>query len=380
MIRRPPSSPLFPYTTLFRSWRHGARILLEDLPLFAAVVLFLTWVGGGHASPARSLLALWCAYYLFLVVVVFHNEIRYRSALVPFLLAGAAGGVATLTDSTRRRRVATLLGAALGLAVVGLAGGRFVPLAGRALLAEWRVRPARDAMSRGDLREAEGWVFAAASAAPSSARPWLRYGRWLAWAGRPAEAVEAYRRAESRAATPWIPRVVLPRLLAEAGLSDEATKALEAAHRASWDVDPWLLLETAWRELPPPRADTIALARDDYGAVRGFLHPMEGSRWSRGRAELRLLPLSPARRYRVTLEMSSPPPAPDGQPSVEVTVRGGDGARFTLSPEPRSYSFETRAASGVLLVDLRAPVWSRWDQPAEQGVRVHRMTVAPAGG
>src|SRR3712207_8504140 len=27
MIRRPPSSPLFPYTTLFRSWRHASAAL-----------------------------------------------------------------------------------------------------------------------------------------------------------------------------------------------------------------------------------------------------------------------------------------------------------------------------------------------------------------
>src|SRR4051812_49471375 len=30
MIRRPPRSPLFPYTTLFRS-RHGQRLALRDL-------------------------------------------------------------------------------------------------------------------------------------------------------------------------------------------------------------------------------------------------------------------------------------------------------------------------------------------------------------
>ena len=50
------------------------------------------FVLAGRPSPARALILLWCAYYLFMVVVVFHNEIRYRSAFVPFAFAGAAGG------------------------------------------------------------------------------------------------------------------------------------------------------------------------------------------------------------------------------------------------------------------------------------------------
>ncbi len=40
--------------------------------------------------------------------------------------------------------------------------------------------------------------------------------------------------------------------------------------RASWNADPWLVLEIAWRELPPRRADEVLVARGDYGAVRGF--------------------------------------------------------------------------------------------------------------
>ena len=55
---------------------------------------------------------------------------------------------------------------------------------------------------------------------------------------------------------------------------------------ASFDGDPWLLLETAWRELPPPRGTVIELSRGDYGAVRGFLYPLAiiGAFTARGEA------------------------------------------------------------------------------------------------
>src|SRR2546430_7331322 len=42
MIRRPPRSTLFPYTTLFRSPRHGAAVALAFVPVAAAVVLIET--------------------------------------------------------------------------------------------------------------------------------------------------------------------------------------------------------------------------------------------------------------------------------------------------------------------------------------------------
>src|SRR2546430_17481228 len=42
MIRRPPRSTLFPYTTLFRSPRHGAAVALAFVPVAAAVVLIQT--------------------------------------------------------------------------------------------------------------------------------------------------------------------------------------------------------------------------------------------------------------------------------------------------------------------------------------------------
>jgi hypothetical protein len=364
------------------AWHHAARVVLEDLMLLAAVPLFLAWLGGGRASPARSLLALWCAYYLFMVVVVFHNEIRYRSALVPFLLAGAAGGVATLRDPERRRRW-TGLGLALGVFVMVVSAGRFVPMAWRAARAAWRVQPAQEAVLRGDLSAAHDWVLAAAAADPGSGRPWFRYGKWLAHAGRPADALDAYTTGEPRVSYPWIPRVVRPRLLAEAGRAREAETAVAEANAHSLESDAWLMLEVAWRELRPPVGDAVVLGHGDYGAARGFFAPTPDGRWSRGRAELRLVPVRPSARYRVTLVMSAPEPAPDAAPEVRVAVEGGAQARFRLGREPREYSLETFSPGGSgepVVVHLRSPTWNRADQPAEQGVLVQRMTIAPAEG
>src|SRR5690242_21131158 len=51
MIRRPPRSTLFPYTTLFRSRRHGRRTLDERVrPAERAKVM-----GGLHAPVGRAI-------------------------------------------------------------------------------------------------------------------------------------------------------------------------------------------------------------------------------------------------------------------------------------------------------------------------------------
>ena len=73
------------------------------------------------------------------------------------------------------------------------------------------------------------------AAAPRSARPWFTAGRWLAASGRSAEALEAYRRGEPLVEYKWIPRTVLPRLLADTGRTEEAARATADANEASFD-------------------------------------------------------------------------------------------------------------------------------------------------
>ena len=360
------------------TWRHAASLLLDDTVLVGAVLLFVVFVVSGRPPPAAVLVFLWMAYYLFMLVVVFHNEIRYRSAFVPLLLAGAAAGASVLLDRTARRRpLVPALSIGLVLAVLMI-----VPFAGpatHAVRAWWTLRPARGAIARGDLAAASTSAFAAARRDTRSARPWLTYGRWLARAGRTAEAIDAYQRADLRRPDHWTPRLVLPRLLREAGRQQEADQRLREAYQFSWNVDPWLALEVAWRELPPPRTDEILLGGDDYGAVRGFLHPRSDHRWSTHRAELRLVPTTIAPSYDVTLQMGSPEPSPNATPTVHVRAAGSSGVAFTLSREVQPYTFRTAAPmAGPLLVTIEAPTWNRADEPPEQGVRVDRVTVVPA--
>src|SRR5262249_34198689 len=163
-------------------------ILLDDLIVLPAVVLFAVFLLAGRPSPARALTALWTAYYLLMVVVVFHNEIRYRSTLLPFALAGAAAGWGGLRRGTRSpRAVGTALG--LGCALVALVVAPYVVPAWFALRSLGPLHAMEAAVARGDGSEAQRRLEDATAADPIAARPWLRAGRALARAGDPAAAI-----------------------------------------------------------------------------------------------------------------------------------------------------------------------------------------------
>jgi 4-amino-4-deoxy-L-arabinose transferase-like glycosyltransferase len=359
------------------AWQHATRILFDDGIFFLTFPLFAAFLAGGQPAPLRRFLLIWTGYYLLMILVFFHAEIRYRSPLMPFVIAGAAGGLAAVrAPGALAARLGFLAGALVSLLCV-------VPYAGsawRALEAQWRLRAGAAALARGDVGGLQAALARAVEAAPTSSRPWFTAGRWLAASGRSEEALAAYQKGEPLVEYKWLPRTVLPRLLADTGRTEEAARATAVANAASFEGDPWLLEETAWRELPPPQGTVIELSRGDYGAVRDFLYPLDGWRWTRHRAELRLIP-PPARAYEVTLEMASPPPAPRADPTVTVRVRGGAQARFTLTSEMRAYRFVTPAPrEGVVRVEIESPTWNRANETAEQGVQVSRMTVVPAGG
>jgi hypothetical protein len=77
--------------------------------------------------------------------------------------------------------------------------------------------------------------------------------------------------------------------------------------------------------------------------------------------------------------MGSPTPSPLSTPEVSVRIGDGPPTRFTLTTEIRPYALRATPRAGEpLLVRLDAPTWNRLGEPAEQGVRVDRMTVVPA--
>lgn len=366
-------------------WRLAAQLAFDDAPTLLALPLFVVFLVAGRASAARSLIFWWTLYYLSMVVVVFHNEIRYRSALIPLVLAGAAGGVATLLDRRQWRRPLVWLSLALGLYLVARAVGPFRERGERSLAASRAMAPVSRAVSEDRLDDAWRLTESASALAPRSGRPWLGLGRQLRSADRLAESLEAYRRAQARAnPLNHTATVALPGLLRATGQHAEADASVELLNRISHDVDPWLVLETAWRELPPPRSDELIVGWDDYGAVRSFHEPLGDEqdtrhRWSRGRAWLRLHPTRQAASYELTLRLGSPEPSPHASPEVEVFVNGSRRATFRIEREVRPYRLVTEAPppGEPLLVRLECPTWTRLGEPADAGVRVERLSVRP---
>jgi 4-amino-4-deoxy-L-arabinose transferase-like glycosyltransferase len=372
------------------AWRHAALVLLDDTMIVGVLVLFPVFVLAGRPSSpapelekgrcARGMILLWTGYYLFMVVVAFHNEIRYRSTLLPFALAGAAGGWTLLREGGRPRLRAGL-GLALGASLAALVLSPYPRPAWDAARAAWTLRSMETALAAGDEAGASLLAFQAASQDRQAARPWLTYGRLLSALGLSEQALEAYAKAQERKGHHWMPRLVRPRLLQEAGRDAEAAPAVEAANQLSLRTDPWLALEAAWRELPAPRTDEVLLSRGDYGAVRGFTWPRGDHRWSRHRAWVRLRPLTAASSYEVSLVMGAPPPALLDRPRVKVWVEGGAAAEFELGREVATYTLLTPAPRGeTVLVGLETPTWSKVGWGADQGVRVDRVAVRPVGG
>lgn len=378
-------------------WRHVLSLLADDFLLVVTVPLFVVYLLGSPPSRAWGLIVAWTAFYLFMVVVVFHNEIRYRSALVPFAFAGAVAALHLFAPEAKRRSWRLWAAAALGLVLAGSMVKPYLGLAWRALAAWAALGPALDAVDAGDLGAAEHLAAEAAAKAPRSPRPWFRFGRHLAQAGHPADALAAYERGGSLA-TPanWSARLVRPQLLRETGRPAEAEAADAEAYRLSWDNDPWLALEAAWRELPAPRTDAVILGRGDYGAVRGFLYPKGGDpavtanrlewnryeqlgdvmpppgphRWSRHRAWVRMRPTYEARTDRLTLVMGMAFPSPIESAPIAVRV-GATRTVFDVGREIRPYRLDvSRPADGVFLIQIDSPTWNRAGEPAEQGVRV----------
>jgi 4-amino-4-deoxy-L-arabinose transferase-like glycosyltransferase len=386
------------------AWRHVMALLLDDAIFFLALPLFAIFLLASPLTSGRALILLWTAYYLFMIVVVFHNEIRYRSAFAPFLIAGAAAGWVALFDRTRARR-RVWIGGLLGLWLLAVLLRPYVAPAWRTLQMTFALRPALAAADAGRTAEALALTESAAARTPRSPRPWTTVGHHLAYADHVEAALTAYDRGHALAAPDnWSARMARPQLLRALG-RPEVDAALAAARATSWNVDPWIALETAWRELPAPRGDEIRLGEDDYGAVRGFFHPRGGDtalaarrlewnrydwmghvlpppgphRWSRHRAWLRLRPLAAAPRYTATLWMSVA--FPSTLTTANVAIRaGGERRQVTVDREIRPYEFAaTPDAAGVVQIQIDAPTWCRSGEPAEQGVRVDRLVVRVAG-
>src|SRR3712207_3957327 len=78
MIRRPPRSTLFPYTTLFRSKRLQNRIAENRFSLpTTAVIALLVWISAGLISQE-----LWLQFGLMAIATYFMVELNNRNVLM----------------------------------------------------------------------------------------------------------------------------------------------------------------------------------------------------------------------------------------------------------------------------------------------------------
>src|SRR3712207_595182 len=82
MIRRPPRSTLFPYTTLFRSWPAGIGVVLVVLALLLCVGWNHTAYYPSTADLQSSLTIVNSSSSMFTLETMF-----YVSLLVPFVIA-----------------------------------------------------------------------------------------------------------------------------------------------------------------------------------------------------------------------------------------------------------------------------------------------------
>ena len=350
-----------------------------DALLLAGIPSFLVFAFCAARAPVRLLTLLWFSYYFALLVVVFHVETRYRSALMPFFFAGAAAGFDLLTDATERRRRAVRVAFALGCGIVLLALQPFARPAWHAARSALATARARALLAQGDTAAASREIANAATRDVNPARPWLSYAALLARQGRSAEAIEAFRRVEEMAEGHMLGPMLLTRLWLDVGQPDKAETASEEARRISWVHDAWVVLENAWRGLPPPRTDTLRISIDDYGGARGFLKPYRNYRWTLHRAQLRLSPPWPERDLELTLEMGSPEPSPYARPQVEVRTCGGTSRTFELTREVKPYVWQASCPPGApVLVEIRSPTFNKSGEHDDQGVRVDRFSVRPS--
>lgn len=386
-------------------WGHVKSILGDDLPMLLALPLALVFAFAGRPSPVRTAILLWCGYFLFMVIVVFHNEARYRASLAPFVAAAAVGGLAVLREGATRRRMWARVVLAGGLVLCVAVVRPYVVPAVNAWRAWIETHAAESLVRAGDTTAASAAIERAAEFNPRSAWPYMGLGQALARSGDFGGAVGAYRDAQERATSATIaPRLALPALLIAAGRETQALVAMRRAHDYSWSADPWLALEVAWAELPAPHTDEIEVGGNDYGAVRNFLQPRGdprmGSdrtwrdveredglivppgvhRWSRARAWLRLVPRTLASSYDVTLMLGVPAPGRLEAGASAVVRIAEREQQCVLATDVRACTLRGVAAPPAveaLIVELRAPTWNRVGEPAEQGVRVERLTVTP---
>lgn len=351
--------------------RQFLQILLEDVPYLVAWAGFVLFLFKRRWNQASLLTLLWLAYSLLMVVVLFHNEVRYRNQIAPFLFAaGIAGWFGPGGD--RRSTERAWIGRTLAAATVLLA---LSPYPARVLAVARANADARDLSIRAPGPGVDQWTF------------WAERVQSLADRGLMAAAAEVVERLGVSAPLPVL--TLAPRILTVPGV--ERTAAAQAAWDRSaaieWTLDETRLQAIAWRRLPASiRPTEVRLGSFDLGLIEGFGPPLPRggpahlpepaggggeptSRWTRGHSRVRLCSPSPG-PATLTLTLAAPYPAPGAPITSSIRFDGQEVGRVAVGRAPTNYEFAVTAGTCPGVVEIRSPVWSTPDPPAELGVRL----------
>lgn len=361
-----------------RSDESMARLLLQFL--FEDALYLVAWAGFAlflfkkRWNRASTLILLWLFYSLLMVVVLFHNEVRYRNQIAPFLFVTAIAGwfgPGGVRESTSR--------AWIGRAMAALIGGlALAPYPGLAL-----------SVARGH-RDARDLSIEAPGPGVDAATFWTERFQTLADNGHLEDATAVVERLGSRAPLPVL--TLAPAVLGVLGPAHEAA-ALAAWKQTSeieWTLDETRLQSMAWRRRPAlVRPDRVDLGSFDLGLISDFGPPLpQGavpgfppaaergpapseptSRWTRGDSRIRLCAPGPG-PATLTLRMAAPLPAPRAPITASIRFDGQRVGTAEVGRETRDFSFAVTAAQCPGTVEIRSEVWSISEPPAELGVKV----------
>ncbi len=353
--------------------QQALQVLLEDslyLVAWAGFALFLFRKRWNHAS---ILALLWLAYSLLMVVIIFHNEVRYRNQITPFLFAvGLAGWFGRGGERGNTGRAG--IGRAIAVLIVVLA---LAPYPARALAVARANADARNPSILEPGLGVDGSTF------------WTERFQFLVDGGRLEGAAEIFERLGVRAPVPML--TIAPGLLTLLGPEHEAAARAAWSRSAAieWTLDETRLQAIAWRRQPEAlRSDRIQLGSFDLGLISGFGPPLPRTdspdlseadraliskaptyRWTRGRSRLRLC-VQVAGPSTLTLRMAAPLPAPRIPMLTSVLFDGRLVGAVEVGRETKDYEFRVVAAACPGVIEIRSGVWTVSDQPAELGVQV----------
>lgn len=355
--------------------RQLLQIVFEDVMYLAAWAGLALFLFRRRRNRASTLVLLWLGYSFLMVVILFHNEVRYRNQIVPFLFVTAMAGWFGPGGRPFERR-GMWVGRLLAASMVLMALSPYPTLVAGMARAKVEAR---------DLSVAEPGPGVAPSVF------WTERFQLLADRGQLEAAAGIYERLGGGTPLPMI--VMGPRLLAALGPEREA-QAQAAWRRSSsfeWALDETRIQAISWRRHPDTlSSDRIHLGSFDLGLIEGFGPPLPKggsplplgtatmpeepaeatSRWTRGHSKIRLCAPKPG-PATLTLRMAAPLPAPNAPMTASIRFDGAAVGVAQVGREPADYEFKVEARSCPGIVEIRSAVWSTSDPPAELGVRVY---------